>query len=281
MKCQKEQTAIFSSLDDHREPVFCENLAGFCNMFKWVEKSGFLIHDIVLVILVGQMYNVAYHYLLQYSIDTPTSHINTIAVQCQTVPWHTLAQAQKPHCLLHDVLPQTFIGPPMTATFHIRILLTRGISFCVCCDPRTWFCIHCMISKLAHSSSYLVFQAVPVQRKLNFWQVFLMRCRQTWFTPSQIQHLPESMLFFHDLILPNIISCSHQISKSETSSVEKLPCSKTPINWFWNMSYIKYIRNTVICCRVKQKPLVPIQRVLGPLWSWFNLNSYVRQNIYP
>lgn len=38
------------------------------------------------------MYNVAYHYLLQYSIDTPTSHINTIAVQCQTVPWHTLAQ---------------------------------------------------------------------------------------------------------------------------------------------------------------------------------------------
>lgn len=192
-----------------------------------------------------------------------------------------LSYAQKPHCLLHDVLPQTFIGPPMTATFHIRILLTRGISFCVCCDPRTWFCIHCMISKLAHSSSYLVFQAVPVQRKLNFWQVFLMRCRQTWFTPSQIQHLPESMLFFHDLILPNIISCSHQISKSETSSVEKLPCSKTPINWFWNMSYIKYIRNTVICCRVKQKPLVPIQRVLGPLWSWFNLNSYVRQNIYP
>lgn len=94
--------------------------------------------------------------------------------------------------LLHDIPPQTFIGPPMMRAFNIiaKPFLQENLFVCTLAFIQGH-------NSCFHTSMYLwlIFQAVPGLRKQSSWQVFLTRCRQTWCTLSQIQHLREGMTF--------------------------------------------------------------------------------------
>lgn len=124
----------------------------------------------------------------------------------------------KAHCLLHDVPPQTFIRPPMMAVNSsvFADMYVQLLPYEQNMNART------------HSIRYpwFIFQVVLGQRKQSSWQVFLMHCRQTWCTPSQIQHLPEGMTFGNGCIHLGIIN--------EQKSI-KLFClieGRYLMNWF-------------------------------------------------
>lgn len=86
-------------------------------------------------------------------------------------------------------LPKHLLGHLWWPAFHFVV------SLLFFWHTHVWVSYELRLNARTHSLGCLwsIFQAVLGQRKLSSWQVFLTRCRQTWCTPSQIQHPPEGM----------------------------------------------------------------------------------------